>query len=84
MYLKRNKAPKKWPIHRKGTSYVVRPSFSLEKGIPLLIVLRDLLKIVQNRKEVKKAIHSKSILINNKQILDEKHSILLFDVITVS
>jgi len=42
MHLKRQQAPKNWPIFRKGTKYVVRPKFDTQKGIPLLIVLRDL------------------------------------------
>jgi len=83
MHLKRQKAPKKWPISRKGTTFVVRPLSNLEKGIPLLVVLRDMLKIAQNRKEVKKAIHEKNILVNLKPIKDERHSILLFDLITI-
>lgn len=83
MYLKRQKIPKKWPIQRKGTTYVVRPNFNLKNGIPVLIVLRDILKLAQNRKEVKNAINSKNILLNNKPITDEKHSVSLFDVITI-
>ncbi len=83
MHLKRQKAPKKWPITRKGTAFVVRPLSNLNKGIPLLIVLRDMLKLAQNRKEVKKAIYEKNILVNLKPIKDERHAILLFDLITI-
>lgn len=83
MHLKRQKAPKNWPIYRKGTKYVVRPSSNIQKGIPLLIILRDILKIAQNRKEVKKAIHAKHILVDNKIAGDEKNSILLFDTISI-
>ena len=83
MHLKRQKAPKNWPIARKGTKYVVRPSFNLNKGVPILIILRDILKIAQNRKEVKKALISKHILLNNKRVVDEKHNALLFDVIKI-
>ena len=42
-----------------------------------------MLKVAQNRKEVKKAIHSKHILLNNKTVIDEKNSALLFDTITI-
>lgn len=82
-YLKRQKIPKNWPVKRKGTAYVVRPRFSTEKGIPILVILRDILNVAQTRKEVKRAIHSKHILLNGKPIKDEKHSILLFDSITI-
>jgi len=82
-YLKRQTVPKNWPIKRKGSAYVVRPNFSINKGIQILIILRDILKVAQNRKEVKKAILSKHILLNNKTIIDEKNNALLFDVITI-
>jgi len=82
-HLKRQKIPKNWPIARKGTKYVVRPNSHTRGGIPLLIVIRDMLKIAQNKKEVKKAIHEKNILLNTKPATDEKASVLLFDTITI-
>lgn len=83
MHLKRQKVPKNWPIHRKGTTYVVNPNFGLQKGIPILIILRDILKIAQNRKEVKRALHLKQILVNSKIARNEKNSVSLFDTITI-
>ena len=83
MHLKRQKVPKNWPIPRHGTTYVVRPNFNLKKGIPILVVIRDMMKIAQNKKEVKKAIHMKHILLNDKPVTDEKNSALLFDTITI-
>ncbi|MBR9701567.1 hypothetical protein GOV13_01455 [Candidatus Pacearchaeota archaeon] len=82
-HLKRHKAPKRWPIPRKGTKYVVRPNFNPQRGVPLLIVFRDMLGVCQNRKEVKRAIHEKKILHNNKLATDDKNAALLFDTISV-
>ena len=82
-HLKRQKVPKSWPIHRKGTAYVVRSQGGIEKSLPLLIVLRDVLKIAQNRKEVKKAIYNKLILVNSKPAVDERAGVLLFDTLTI-
>ncbi len=79
-HLKRQKVPKNWPISRKGTTFVIKNN---SKGIPILIVLRDLMKIAQNRKEVKKAIHQKSLVISNKIVNDEKKSLELFDVLKI-
>ena len=42
-----------------------------------------MLKIAQNRKEVKKAIHMKHIILNNKLLKDEKNIASLFDVINI-
>ncbi len=67
---------------RKGTKYIVKPRVDIQKGVPVLVALRDILKVTQNRKEVKKAIHMRNILLNQKLVTDVKNSILLFDVIT--
>jgi len=83
MHLKRQKVPKSWPIHRKGTKYVVRPTFNIKNGVPVLIFLRDMLKVAQNRKEVKIALHNKHVLLNDKPVKNEKNSILLFDKINL-
>ncbi|MBU2104879.1 MAG: hypothetical protein KKF67_03880 [Nanoarchaeota archaeon] len=82
-HLKRQQVPKRWPIPRKGTKFVVRPNFNPQRGIPILIVLRDMLKVCQNRKEVKRAIHEKKILVNSKEAKDEKNPLLIFDTITI-
>lgn len=82
-HLKRQESPKKWPIAKKGTTYVVKPGFNSKEGIPILIILRDLLKIAQNRKEVKKAINERNILLNGKEVSNEKNSACLFDILTI-
>ncbi len=82
-YLKRQKVPKSWPIGRKGTTYVVKPNFNVEKGIPILIILRDILKVAANRREAKRIIHAKQVLLNNKPIIDDKHNVLLLDCVSI-
>ena len=83
MHLKRQEVPKSWAIPRKGSAYVVRPSSKLYSGIPLLIALRDLLKLTKNRRETKKAIIEKFVLLNGKPVKDERTALVLFDVITI-
>src|SRR4030042_35029 len=82
-HMKRQSAPKSWPIKKKGTAYIVSPTFGGQNGVPLLVVLRDMLKVAKNRKEVKKSIHEKKILINGKLAIEERAGILLFDKITI-
>lgn len=83
-YLKRQASPKKWPIERKGSTYVVKPGFSTKEGVPVLMALRDMIKLAQNRREIKRIIHSRQILINEKAVKDEKNTILLFDVLGIT
>jgi len=82
-HLKRQQVPKKWPIERKGSVYVVRTASGLNEGVPVLVALRDMMKIVQNRKEAKNAIHSRHILLNAKAVIDEKNNIQLFDTLSI-
>ncbi len=82
-HMKRHAVPKNWPVPRKGTTFVVSPNFGDEKGMPILVILRDVLKIAKTRKEVKKALFSKNILINGKPVKDEKNPAMLLDSITI-
>ena len=83
MHLKREQAPKSWPVPRKGTTYLVSPKSNMSTGIPLLIVIRDIIKLAQNRKEVKKALNEKQILLNGNNVTDERIGLALFDIITI-
>lgn len=82
-HLKREAVPKNWPVSRKGTTFVVKPNANLEGGLPVLIVIRDILEIANNRKEVKKALNSKNILVNGRVPKSEKNAVNLGDVITI-
>jgi small subunit ribosomal protein S4e len=79
-YTKRNNIPRNWPVRKKGSKYVVTPK---SKGIPLTIVFREILGICENRKEVKKAMNMKRIIVNGKEIRDERNCVDLFDKITI-
>ncbi|MEA3414295.1 MAG: hypothetical protein U9Q99_02105 [Nanoarchaeota archaeon] len=77
---KRHMVSKEWPIPRKGTKFVAR---ARSGGIPLVILLRDVLKIARNKREVKKAIHKKDLKVNEKLVIDERRSLKLFDILTI-
>src|SRR6056297_1244688 len=81
-HIKTQSAPKNWPIKRKGTRLVATPLGGMKEGIPVLIILNDILKIAKNKKEVKKAINNKRILLNHRKVKDVRNTAKLFDVIT--
>ncbi len=83
MYLKRNKIEKFWPIPRKGTKYVAAPAHNQKHAISLIVVMRDILKILKTKKELKKVINEKQILVNNKIIREINYPICLFDKISI-
>ncbi|MDO8517204.1 MAG: S4 domain-containing protein [Nanoarchaeota archaeon] len=82
MHLKRNKMPIVWPIRRKGTKYIAVASHSRTKSIPVLFILRDMLGLVQTRKEAKYFVLNGNVKINNKIRKDEKFPVLFFDTLS--
>ncbi len=83
MYMKRNNMPKTWHLPRKGMTYIINPLFKMKMGIPLLILLRDMLKLARTRKEAKKLLNTGKIKINQKVARDDKAVLMLFDVLSL-
>ncbi|MFA7707648.1 MAG: hypothetical protein WCX73_01750 [Candidatus Pacearchaeota archaeon] len=82
-YLNRQNIGVFWPIPKKGTKYLAVASYNKDESIPLIVVLRDILKIVTNKKELKGLINEKKIQINHKEIKDTNFPVCLFDVINL-
>jgi small subunit ribosomal protein S4e len=84
--LKRKPAPRFWPIHRKEAVWTVRPSpgpHSLEKCLPLSLVLRDILEVTETRKEAKKAISQGKVSVDGKVRRKDNFPVGLMDVISM-
>jgi small subunit ribosomal protein S4e len=80
---KRLSVPKSWPIERKTNTFTVKADAGPhgEAGVPLLILLRDVLGYVDTRKEARYALGQDSVLINGAAISDEERPIGMFDII---
>ncbi|MEM3405647.1 MAG: S4 domain-containing protein [Candidatus Pacearchaeota archaeon] len=81
MHRKRQSMPKTWPLPRKGTKYISSSGNFL--SIPVYVIIRDIIRIVNNRKDVKKIIKEGRIFVNNKKIKDEKFPVQLKDIIEI-
>jgi len=84
--LKRKPAPAFWPIHRKELPWVVKPqsgSHSLEKCVPLTLVLRDMLGVAQTRKEGKLILAQGKVLVDGKIRKRDESPVGLMDVIAM-
>ncbi len=84
--LKRKPAPRFWPIHRKEAIWIVRPSpggHSLEKCLPLSLVLRDILEVAETRKEAKKIISQGKVFVDGKVRRKDNFPVGLMDVISM-
>ena len=82
-HIKKTQMPKSWPVPRKGRGrrFVAVPSHSLGKGISVLFLLRDVLKIVKTRKEARYMTLNGMVKVNNQIRKDENFPVLVFDVL---
>lgn len=86
MKIKRLLAPDFWRIPKKEKKYAVAPIPGPHKkfeSIPLLIVIRDILKIAEKYKDAKKIIKRGEVLVDGKVRKDHRFPVGLFDVITI-
>jgi len=82
-HINRQNIGKFWPIPRKGTKYLAVPSYNKYESIPLVVVVRDILRITRNKKELQRLINEKRIKINHKEIRETNYPVCLFDVINL-
>ena len=80
---KRLSVPKSWPVARKEETFTVKAGAGPhgESGVPLLIILRDVLGYVDNRKEARYALNQDSVQINGKPVADEERPVGMFDIL---
>ena len=85
MHIKKNEMPTTWPLPRKGRGkrFIAVPSHATGKGISLLFVLRDVLKIARSRKEARYMTLNGMVKVNNKIRKDENFPVQVFDVINL-
>lgn len=83
--LKRLAAPKWWPIERKTKKFIIAPrgSHLKELSLPLLVLVRDVLKLTETGNEAKSIIKKGEILVDGRKRKDPKFGVGLFDIIEV-
>jgi small subunit ribosomal protein S4e len=85
-HLKRLSAPTYWRIAKKRTKWTVSPRPGPHKkleSIPLLILVRDILKLAETGEDAKKIIKAKEIFVDGKARTDHKYPVGLFDSIEI-
>lgn len=83
---KRVTVPVSWPISRKTHAWVAKTSpgpHSSEKSMPLVTVIRDLLKLTDNAREAKRVLYEGKVLVDGRVQKDYKLPVGIFDVISV-
>ncbi|MFW5865600.1 MAG: 30S ribosomal protein S4e [Nanoarchaeota archaeon] len=85
-HLKRLSSPKTWPLAKKSLSFVARSNPGAHKfdmQVPLLVALRDMLGVVDNKKQANYILHNKECLVDGKEAHDVKRPVGFMDVISL-
>ncbi len=84
-HMKRQTAPKTWPIPKKGTKFVTRPlpGKEFKLSIPLSIVFKKMLKYCKTTKEVKRILENQMVVVDGKRRKDHRYSVGLMDVVSI-
>jgi small subunit ribosomal protein S4e len=85
-HLKRHSAPVAWPVKRKNITFIAKPNAGSHKSryvVPVVVLLRDVLKYAETAKEVKLIVHNQDVLVNGRKTIDVKSPVGLFDVFEI-
>ena len=85
-HLKRLAAPWFWPILRKEYKWVVKPSLGphpINRSMPLLTVIRDVLGYAKTAKEAKYIIYSGKVLVDGVVRKDYRFPVGIMDVVAI-
>jgi len=83
--LKRGAAPRSWTVPRKGTKWIKRPGpgpHAQDQSIPLLLVLRDVRRIVTSAREAQILIRSGAVRVDGQVAKDLDRGLGLMDTLS--
>ena len=85
-HLKRKPAPAFWPIHRKEYLWTVKPNpgpHPIAQSIPLVLLLRDVLRVAQTRGEAKAILSSQKVMVDGQVQQEGLFPTGLMDIIAI-
>jgi len=85
-HLKRLPAPTFWPIHRKEFKWVIKPKpgpHKKHRSFPLLLILREMLGLANNRKEAHHLLSEKHVKVDGVIRRKDNYSVGLMDVLEI-
>ncbi|MEM2943326.1 MAG: 30S ribosomal protein S4e [Methanomassiliicoccales archaeon] len=84
--MKRLTAPRSWPVPRKEWHWITKPSpgpHSKERSMPILIIIRDMLKLCDTAHEARLILSNQDILVDGRPVKNRKFPVGLMDVISL-
>ena len=85
-HLKRLAMPRSWPLPRKTSVWVTRPTpgaHSLEHCMPVSLVIRDVLMLAKTTREVRFILHNELAKIDGRIVKDTRRGVGLMDVLSL-
>jgi small subunit ribosomal protein S4e len=86
LHMKRLTTPKSWSMEKKTAYWAPKPSpgpHPVEMGVPLVVVMRDMIACCDTAREAKRIIGAREVLIDGKIATDPKRPIGIMDVLTI-
>jgi len=84
--MKRLTAPRSWPVPRKTNIWIAKPSpgpHGIEESMPMVVVLRDVLKLADTAKEARRILTNHDVLVDGRVVTDYAFPIGLMDVVSI-
>src|SRR3989344_9276406 len=81
MHLTRQASSTKLPIKRKGTKYIAVASFNKDNAVPVVIAVRDMIKLARTAKEVREMIKKRQLKINGRTVYELNDAVQLFNIL---
>lgn len=78
--------PTSWKVPKKTNKWITATSpgpHNKQSSLPLVVILRDMLKIVENAKEAKKVMLEKKVFVDGIARKDLKFPVGLFDIVSI-
>lgn len=85
-HLKRLATPSNWDIKRKGIKYIAKPlpgPHALDRGLPLVVVLRDILHYAKTAREVRNILYHEEVLVDGVRRKHWKFMAGLMDIVSI-
>lgn len=85
-HLKRLAMPRTWPLPRKTTVWVTRAragAHSLERCMPINIIIRDVIGLARSTREVKRILHNGLAKVDGRIVKDTRRGVGIMDVLTL-
>ncbi|MBR9700853.1 hypothetical protein GOV11_03230 [Candidatus Woesearchaeota archaeon] len=85
-HLKRKTAPNTWPIPKKTTKFIMRPrpsGHTMEFTLPVTVVLREILGLVQTARQVRAVLKENEVMVNGVRIHQGDAPVGFMDILTV-